>query len=66
MQNNEVLTVEEAAALLRLSKSGAYQAIHEGQIDVVKIGRRILIPRAVIERMLASAAPILEASSKTA
>ena len=49
-----VLTVEEAAALLRISRQSAYQAVRAGELPTVKIGRRILVPRAALERMLAA------------
>lgn len=47
-----VLTVEEARKLLRLSRGLMYEAIHSGQIPSMRIGRRILIPRARLEEML--------------
>jgi excisionase family DNA binding protein len=47
-----VLTVEEAAAMLRISRQSAYQAVRNGEIPTVKIGRRMLIPRVALERML--------------
>ena len=46
------LTVEETAELLRISRSSAYEGIASGEIPSVRIGRRILIPRVAIERML--------------
>jgi excisionase family DNA binding protein len=45
-----VLTVEEAAKLLRIGRSRAYEAVKTGAIPTIRIGRRILVPRA---RMLA-------------
>ena len=52
-QNNRlVLTVEEARLLLGLSRGLMYQAIHAGQIPCVRFGRRILIPRARLEKLL--------------
>jgi excisionase family DNA binding protein len=47
-----VLTVEEAAALLRISRQSAYQAARAGELPTVKIGRRLLVPRQRLERML--------------
>jgi excisionase family DNA binding protein len=49
----DVLTVDEARARLRLSRSAAYQAIENGDIPFIRIGRRILVPRVALERMLA-------------
>jgi len=52
-----VLTVEEAAAMLRISRQSAYQAVHNGELPTVKIGRRMLVPRVALERMLNADAP---------
>ena len=52
IDNNLVLTVRQTAKLLNLSRSSAYEAIHRGQIPSIKIGRRLLVPRAALERML--------------
>jgi hypothetical protein len=56
----EVLTVEEAAAVLRISRASAYEAARiwratrsEG-LPVIVIGRRLLVPRAALEEMLSS------------
>ena len=48
-----VLTVEEAAEALRISRQSAYQAVRNGEIPTVKVGRRILVPRQQLEEMLA-------------
>ena len=47
-----VVSVEEARRLLGLSRGLMYQAIHAGQIPFVRFGRRILIPRARLEKLL--------------
>lgn len=48
-----VLTVEEAGALYGLGKSASYQAVARGDIPgVIRIGRRILLSAAAIERHL--------------
>jgi excisionase family DNA binding protein len=43
-----VLTVEEAAKLLRVSRGSAYEAVRAGVIPSISIGRRILIPRQLL------------------
>lgn len=48
-----VMSVEEAAELLDIGRSTAYEAIRRGQIPSVRIGRRILIPWVGVERLLA-------------
>ena len=50
-----VLTVEEAAKVLRVSRSTAYDAVARGDIPTIRIGRRLLIPRAALDRLLAGA-----------
>jgi excisionase family DNA binding protein len=49
-----VLTVDEVAAILRIGRISAYQAIERGEIPTVRVGRRILVPRAAFEAMLNS------------
>ena len=53
--DNERLTlnVREAARVLGLSRNSVYQACLTGEIPCIKIGKRVLIPRAKLERMLA-------------
>jgi excisionase family DNA binding protein len=50
-------TVPEAAALLRIHKITAYEAIKRGEIPAVKVGRRLLVPRKALEEMLAKVSP---------
>jgi excisionase family DNA binding protein len=40
-----LLTVEEAAQVMRLSRNGAYNAVADGVIPSIRIGRTIRIPR---------------------
>jgi excisionase family DNA binding protein len=47
-----VLTVEEAAAYLRISRGLAFAAVRDGSLPSVRIGRRILIPRRQLEALL--------------
>jgi excisionase family DNA binding protein len=46
------LTIEECAALLRLSRGSTYEAARTGQIPTIRIGRRLLVPRARLLQML--------------
>ena len=46
------MTVTEAAALLGIGRSTAYEAVREGSIPSLRFRRRIVVPRAAIERML--------------
>ena len=45
-------TVVEAATLLGIGRNSAYEAIKSGILPSVQMGRRILIPRAALERFL--------------
>lgn len=54
-QDRLTLTVEEAAAALGISHALAYEAVQRGDIPCIRIGRRILVPRSGLNRMLDSA-----------
>ena len=41
----EVLTVPEAAKLLRTGKNKAYELVREGRLRTVKVGGKILVPK---------------------
>jgi excisionase family DNA binding protein len=47
------LTVEEAARELGIGRNTAYLAVRRGEIPTISIGRRLLVPRDALERMLA-------------
>jgi excisionase family DNA binding protein len=51
----QTLKIEEAAKVLGISRNTAYDAVKSGQLPTVKIGRRFLVPKAALERMLESA-----------
>jgi len=46
------VTVEEAAKILGIGRALAYEAVRTGQIKSVRIGRRILVPLAPLQKML--------------
>jgi len=48
-----VLTVAEARTFLRLSRNSIYAAISRNEIPHLRIGKRILLPKAALERLLA-------------
>lgn len=47
-----VLTVPEAAAVLRISAGTYYQAAARGEVPAVRIGRRLVVPGAALGRLL--------------
>jgi excisionase family DNA binding protein len=51
----EVLTVREAAAILRVGRNQLYQAVARGELGAVRIGRSIRIPKQALLDLLASA-----------
>lgn len=54
VEDRLVFTVEEAAQLLGISRSFAYEAVQRGEIPSMRIGRRVLVPKAALERFLAA------------
>ena len=54
VENRLVFTVEEAAQLLGISRSFAYEAVQRGDIPSMRIGRRILVPKAALQKLLMS------------
>jgi len=59
MTNKEsdiVLSVEQARRELCISRGLIYQAIRNGEIPSIRIGRRILIPRAALQLKLSGGA----------
>ncbi len=48
-----VFSARQAAELLGLSRNSIYQGIITGEIPSIRVGKRILIPRLSLEKMLA-------------
>ena len=48
------LTVDETAKCLGIGRNSAYEAIARGEIPVVRVGKRLLVPKAALERLLAA------------
>jgi len=60
MGNNQqeqrlTLSVNEVAHLLGLSRGATYEAVRTGQIPSIRIGRRIIIPRIALTKLLEGA-----------
>lgn len=51
------MTVEAAASALGISRASAYKAVGRGEIPAIRIGRRILVPKAALERLVEGASP---------
>ena len=46
------VTVGEAARMLGISRNSCYQACHTGELPVIKLGKRLLIPVRALEKLL--------------
>lgn len=46
------ITVPEAAEMLGISRNFAYELVKQKQLPVVKFGKRLLIPRIALEKIL--------------
>jgi len=46
------ITVPEAAEMLGISRNFAYQLVREGKLPSIRFGKRILIPRASLDKMM--------------
>jgi excisionase family DNA binding protein len=44
--------VDEVAEKLGVNIKSTYEAIHRGEIPSIRVGRRILVPRAAFDRLL--------------
>lgn len=45
-------SVPEAALLLGVSRGVGYEAARSGDLPTIRLGRRLLVPRAALDRML--------------
>lgn len=48
-------SVPEAGQLLGIGRNLAYEAAKTGEIPTVKIGNRLIVPKAALDRMLSNA-----------
>lgn len=46
------LSVEATAKILGLSRNSAYEAVRTGQIPRLRFGKRIIVPRAALNKLL--------------
>ena len=50
-------TVTEAATVLGISRTSAYERVHAGELPALRLGRRIVIARRALEELLGSPLP---------
>lgn len=53
MADRGTYSVEEAAVVLGISRNHAYQLAQSGQIPVIRLGRRVVVPAARLHAWLA-------------
>ncbi len=46
------VTVEEAAQMLGISRSSAYECVRRGELRALRLGRRLVVPRSALEELL--------------
>lgn len=52
MEGKLTLSVEEAAKMLGIGRNLCYDRVKTGEIPAIKIGRRLLVPRRALEKLL--------------
>ena len=57
LQNRLCIKVPEAAKMLGISRNFAYELVKQKQLPVIKFGKRLLIPRVALEKMLEKGVP---------
>ena len=58
-------TVEQTAKLLGIGRNLCYERVKTGEIPVIRIGRRLLVPRRALERLLDQGQAVPPAQSKS-
>ena len=48
----DTYTIQEAGQRLGIGRNAAYDAARRGEIPTIKIGRRLLVPKRLFERLL--------------
>ena len=51
-EDQATVTVDDAARIIGISRGSMYRAIDRGEIPIVRVGKRVLIPTATLRRML--------------
>ncbi|MBE3598404.1 MAG: helix-turn-helix domain-containing protein [Limnochordaceae bacterium] len=56
--DREYVMVPEVMQILGLSKNSVYRLLHAGAIPALRVGRKFVIPRLALERLLADPAAV--------
>ena len=54
-ENRLTLSVDEAAALLGISRALAYELVARRELPSLRLGRRIVVPRRALEQLVEQA-----------
>ena len=58
MDDDLVMSVESAAKALHISRNLAYEAARDGRLPCIRIGRRLLVSRHALEKLLEEPKPL--------
>lgn len=53
MDERQTYTIDEAAKILGIGRNSAFDAAKRGELPVIRLGRRLVVPRAALQRLLA-------------
>lgn len=62
LDGRATISVEEAAAILGVGRSAAYEAARRGQLPTRRLGRRLFVPVPALLRWLGAAEPTNDGS----
>jgi excisionase family DNA binding protein len=65
MEDKLTLSIEEAAKVLGIGRNLCYERAKTGEIPVIKIGRRLLVPRRALEKLLEQWQAVTPANSNS-
>ena len=65
MEDKLTLSVEETAKVLGIGRNLCYDRVKTGEIPVIKIGRRLLVPRRALEKLLEQGQAVTLVDSKS-
>ena len=58
MEDKLTLSIEEAAKVLGIGRNLCYERVKTGEIPVIKIGRRLVVPKKALEKLLEEPQPL--------
>ena len=60
------VTVAQAAVMLGISRTSAYERVRRGEIPTVRLGRRLLVPKARLLAMVEGEPPAVSSAEDEA